>query len=573
MSGGPLLDVQGLCIDLQDDAGRGSAPMTRRVLHGLSLALRRGETVALVGPSGSGKSLAAAAILRLLPENGWIAAGDVWLAQPQPQAHVLAQPVNLPDLPEHAMRAVRGGRIGMVFQDPGSSLNPVLTIGRQLREAIEAHTPLRGAAALARARQWLDEVGLPPEAGERHAFELSGGQQQRAMLAIALAGEPELLIADEATSALDVLTQAQVLSLIDRLQTERRLGLLLITHDLAVAAGHADRLALLDHGRLVAVGPTALLLGRDGPPACALLRELLAAVPGGGRAKADVGISSVGQTPTAVPEPDPEPEPVLEVEALRVAYPARRGAASTRLDVVAVDGLALRLAAGRTLALVGPSGCGKSSVARALAQLGPDGAAVSGSVRLCGVDRLSLTGRALRAARHEVQLVFQDPLASLDPRQRVGDMLQESLAALRPDWDARRRSARIERLVDQVGLGGLDLGRHPHAYSGGQRQRLAIARALAGEPRLLVCDEPTSALDLITQAQVLSLLRSLQRETGVAMVFITHHLALVEAIADEVAVMDAGRIVETGPVARVLDPLAGLRHPVTRALWEALPRL
>ncbi len=569
MSGNPVLDIQGLCIELQDDADGLAAPITRRVLHGLSLALRRGETVALVGPSGSGKSLAAAAILRLLPDNGWIAAGDVWLAQPQPQAQTQgqAQPLNLPDLPDHAMRAVRGGRIGMVFQDPGSSLNPVLTLGRQLREAIEAHTPLRGAAALARARQWLDEVGLPPEAVERHAFELSGGQQQRAMLAFALAGEPELLIADEATSALDVLTQAQVLSLIDRLRTERRLGLLLITHDLAVAAGHADRLALLDHGRLVAVGPTALLLGRDGPPACELLRELLAAVPGGGRAEVEVGISSVGKTPV------PEPEPVLAVEALRVAYPARRAGGSTRLDVVAVDGLALRLAAGRTLALVGPSGCGKSSVARALAQLGPDGAAVSGSVRLGGVERLGLSGRALLAARHEVQLVFQDPLASLDPRQRVGDMLQESLAALRPDWDARRRSARIERLVVQVGLGGLDLGRHPHAYSGGQRQRLAIARALAGEPRLLVCDEPTSALDLITQAQVLSLLRSLQRETGVAMVFITHHLALVEAIADEVAVMDAGRIVETGPVARVLDPLAGLRHPVTRALWEALPRL
>ncbi|MGY0194736.1 ATP-binding cassette domain-containing protein [Leptothrix sp. BB-4] len=547
---GPLLDIRELCVDLHDDAGE--APV-RRALHDLSLALRRGETVALVGPSGCGKSLTAAALLRLLPDNGRIVSGDVLLAPRQGQPGA-AQ--NLPDLPGHAMRAVRGGRIGIVFQDPGSSLNPVLTIGRQLREAIEAHTPLRGAAALERARQWLDEVGLPPSVLGRHAFELSGGQQQRAMLAIALAGEPELLIADEATSALDVLTQAQVLALVDRLQAERRLGLLLVTHDLAVAATHADRIALLEHGRLVAVGPTALLLGRDGPPALPLLRELLDAVPGGaGWARSAQPDESAGERGDA--------GPVLQVESLRVAYAGH----------VAVDGIGFQVAAGRTLALVGASGCGKSSVALAVARLLPEAAAVSGSIRLGGQEIGALRGAALRASRADVQLVFQDPLASLDPRQRVGDMLAETLAALRPGWDAARRAARIDRLVEQVGLKGIDLGRHPHAYSGGQRQRLAIARALACEPRVLVCDEPTSALDLITQAQVLSLLRTLQHETGVALVFITHHLALVEAVADEVAVMDGGRIVESGPVARVLDPVTGQRHPVTRALWAALPRL
>ncbi|MDP4299402.1 ATP-binding cassette domain-containing protein [Leptothrix discophora] len=563
-----LLDIAELCVDLDDDA----QPRPRRMLHGLSLALRRGETVALVGPSGSGKSLTAAALMRLLPENAWIAAGDVRLAaRGGPEAHDgrRAPTQNLPDLPEHAMRPVRGGRIGIVFQDPSASLNPVLTIGRQLREAIEAHTALRGAAAGARARRWLDEVGLPASALDRHAFELSGGQQQRAMLAIALAGEPELLIADEATSALDVLTQAQVLSLIERLQAERRLGLLLITHDLAIAARHADRIALLDHGRLVAAGPTALLLGRDGAPALPLLRELLDAVPGGagwGRGEAEL---RPGSTPTPTPT-----APLLRVDALRIAYPARRtGLIGREPGHVAVDGVGFELAAGRTLALVGASGCGKSSVALALTRLLPASARLEGSILLDNVDLGGLKGRALRQARCDVQLVFQDPLASLDPRQRVGDMLAETLAALRPDWDAGRRAARLAGLVEQVGLAGLDLGRHPHAYSGGQRQRLAIARALACQPRLLVCDEPTSALDLITQAQVLSLLRDLQRETGVAMVFITHHLALVEAIADEVAVMDAGRIVESGPVDRVLDPVAGQRHPVTRSLWAALPRL
>ena len=551
-----LLDIRELAVDLLDD---GTAPArNRRVLQGLSLALRRGETVALVGPSGSGKSLTAAAILRLLPDNARIAAGDVVLAPPVGRTDA-AQ--NLPDLPERAMRSVRGGRIGMVFQDAGSSLNPVLTLGRQLVEAIEAHTPWRGLAALERARQWLSEVDLSPALIDRHAFELSGGQQQRAMLAIALAGEPELLIADEATSALDVLTQAHVLALIARVQAERRLGLLLITHDLSVAAARAGRIALLDQGRLVAVMPSALL--RDPAPASAppLLRALIDAVPGRPRA---------GGPSAVMPEPHRE-APVLRVEKLRVVHARRRGWGKSAGGTVAVDGVGFELAAGHTLALVGASGSGKSSVALALARLLPESATLSGSIRLGERDIGGLRGAALRASRAQVQLVFQDPLAAMDPRQRVGDMLRESLAALRPDWDAARRAARIDRVIAQVGLGGLDLGRHPHAYSGGQRQRLAIARALVCEPRVLVCDEPTSALDLITQAQVLSLLGTLRRETGVALVFITHHLALVEAMADEVAVMDAGRIVEAGPVARVLDPVHGQRHPVTRALWAALP--
>ncbi|RZS56558.1 ATP-binding cassette domain-containing protein [Sphaerotilus mobilis] len=549
-----LLDIDELCVDLQDDELG-----TRRVLHGLTLAWRRGETVALVGPSGSGKSLTAAAILRLLPDNAWIASGDVRLAARAGQ-HV--EPQNLPDLGEAELRAVRGARIGIVFQDPGASLNPVLTIGRQLQESLQAHTLLRGAAARDKALRWLAEVGLPASALDRHAFELSGGQQQRAMLAIALAGEPDLLIADEATSALDVVTQAQVLDLIDRLQAERRLGLLLITHDLAVAAARADRIALLDQGRLVAVGPPTLLLGRDGAPALPLLRELLDAVPGG----AGWGAERTHGPSSADP-------PVLRVENLRVDYPGRRRWGVARGGQVAVDGIGFSVAAGRTLALVGASGCGKSSVALALARLLPEDAVASGSVRLGETALLPLAGRALRAARRDIQLVFQDPLASLDPRQRVGDMLAETLASLRPEWDVARRAARIAHLIEQVGLAGLDLGRHPHAYSGGQRQRLAFARALACEPRVLICDEPTSALDLITQAQVLSLLARLQRDTGVALVFITHHLALVEAIADEVAVMDAGRIVESGPVAQVLNPVQGQRHAVTRALWAALPRL
>ncbi len=622
-----MLDVRELEVELDVEAG------VVRALDALTLSIERGETFALVGESGCGKSMTALALMRLLPDNGVVTGGRVRLTGG-------GEPVELMDLPESAMRRVRGGRIGMIFQEPGTSLNPVMTVGRQVVEAIEAHTPLRGAAARARAIEWLTRVGIPePERRfDDYPFRMSGGQKQRVMIALALAAEPDFLVADEPTTALDVTIQAQILELLKSLQAERRMGLVLITHDLAVVSGMAHRVALMYAGQIVEVAPAAeffaaprhpyaqallralpdaarrgqpleaiagtvpALTGRfDGcrfaprcafatplcrtePPAlepvgegsshsvrCARVDEIAGEARAAGEAVADIAVSAVKLPSQA------EPALVLDVRSLSVRFPIKRGWRDPGPRFFdAVSEVSLQLREGRTLALVGESGCGKTTTGKALVQLLRGMATTSGEALLHGPgataprDLFRLEGEALRAARREVQIVFQDPFASLNPRLPVQEILEEGLVALRPELDAAERLARLRRLVEQVGLRPDALARYPHEFSGGQRQRLAIARALAVEPRVIVCDEPTSALDVSVQAQILNLLRELQRELGVAYLFITHNIGVVEVMADEVVVMRAGKVVEQGGVDGVLG---APQQDYTRDLLAAVPRL
>jgi peptide/nickel transport system ATP-binding protein len=657
-----VIEVEDLQVELDADAG------VVRALDGLRLTLARGETFALVGESGCGKSMTALALLRLLPENGMITAGRVRVPDAD-AASGRVDPLDLLDLPEAAMRRVRGGRIGMIFQEPSTSLNPVMTVGDQIVEAIEAHTSLRGAAARARALEWLARVGIPePERRiDDYPFRMSGGQKQRVMIAIALAAEPDYLLADEPTTALDVTIQAQILDLLKDLQRERGLGLLLITHDLAVVAGMAHRVALMYAGQIVEVAPAAEFFAAPKHPyAQALLRALpdasrrgealeaiagtvpaltqrfagcrfaprcvmalehchgnapvlravagqhevrcwlhggagngssvgvgaaFAVAPGragrtagggdeaqgsGGLDEASVaGVSSAAASRSAprpsARSPASDHRPLLEVQDLRVRFDPPAALWRRRQPgFEAVAGVSFRLDAGKTLALVGESGCGKTTTGKAIVQLLRRQARIEGRALLDGRDLFGLEGEALRAARREVQIVFQDPFASLDPRMPVRALLDEGLESLCPELDAAGRAVRIADLIERVGLRRDALDRFPHEFSGGQRQRIAIARALAVQPRLLICDEPTSALDVSVQAQILNLLRELQAEMGLAYLFITHNIGVVEVLADEVAVMRAGRIVEQGGCAAVLgSPTA----EYTRQLLAAVPRL
>jgi peptide/nickel transport system ATP-binding protein len=609
-----MLAVEHLKVELDAESG------LVRAVDGLSLSIERGETFALVGESGCGKSMTALALMRLLPDNGAVTDGFISLEG----TDVLA-------LPEQEMRALRGGRVGMIFQEPGTSLNPVMRVGDQIVEAIEAHTPLRGAQARERALQWLRRVGIPePERRiDDYPFRLSGGQKQRVMIALTLAAEPEFLIADEPTTALDVTIQAQILELLRDLQREWRMGLLLITHDLAVVAGMAHRVALMYAGQIVEVAPAAEFFARPlHPYAQALLRALpdasrrdhaLLAIGGtvpalthtftgcrfadrcawardacrvappltehDGRSVRCVlydgasSIPSMDALQRAVARPrgaEAQAEPdagtvLLDVQNLSVRYPVRSGVLQrVRGGFDAVRDVSLRVHRGRTLALVGESGCGKTTVGKAIVQLLRRQALVSGQALLDGRNLFDLHGDALRDARRDIQMVFQDPFSSLDPRMRVGDILDEGLITLHPAMDAVQRRERIEGLIDRVGLRIDTLQRHPHEFSGGQRQRIAIARALAVQPRLIVCDEPTSALDVSVQAQILNLLRELQAETGLAYLFITHNIGVVSYLADDVAVMQGGLLVEHGATR---DVLGRPRHTYTRELLAAVPTL
>jgi peptide/nickel transport system ATP-binding protein len=610
-----VLNVRDLKVALDADAGLVKA------IDGLTLAIQRGETFALVGESGCGKSMTALALMRLLPENGNVTQGQV-----------LLEGEDVLGLPESGMRAVRGGRIGMIFQEPSTSLNPVMRVGDQIVEAIETHTALRGAAARAKAIEWLGKVGIPePERRiDEYPFRLSGGQKQRVMIAMTLAAEPDFLIADEPTTALDVTIQAQILDLLKRLQKEQGMGLLLITHDLAVVAGMAQQVALMYAGQIIEVAradaffaaprhPYARLLMRALPDsakrgdalaaiagmvpplwqsfdgcrfaprcdrafdACTSTRpELIASGEGAVRcllyrdgatpaAPASAAAGSTLRFPAPPIAAASSAEPLLDVRHLSVRFPIRKGLLQRAAGAfVAVDDVSFSIAPGQTLALVGESGCGKTTTGKAVVQLLRAQARVDGEAWFGGRDLFTLEGDALRNARRQVQIIFQDPFASLNPRMRVLDLLEEGLQALRPELDAAARRASVERLVDQVGLRSDALQRYPHEFSGGQRQRIAIARALAVQPKLIVCDEPTSALDVSVQAQILNLLHELQRELGVSYLFITHNIGVVEYIADRVAVMNRGRIEESGDAQSVL---AGPRSDYTRALLAAVPRI
>lgn len=523
----PLLEVERIGVEFE--GGRGPT------VSDLSLHVDRGELLALVGASGSGKSLTALAILRLLPTGARLTSGSMVRLDGVPITSLDAEPCRL----------LRGRRMAMVFQDPWSALTPALPVGRQLEEVLQTHNIAHGDAARARATALLAEMELPDPAHclEARPHELSGGQRQRVLLALALAAGPDLLIADEPTSALDVTVQAQLLALLDRLRRERGLGVLLITHDLGIVAERADRMVVLEQGRVVEHGPTAQLLGAPGHPATQAL------VRASGRTGATVPTRLAMPAATATAAAG---MPLLEVRELT----RRFGPVQAVMDVT------LDVAAGETLAIIGESGAGKSTLARALLRLpAPD----AGTITFGGTDFLALRGGALRAARCAVQIVFQDADAVLDPRMTVGESIAEGMHIHRLAKGAEV-AERVGALLEEVGLDRATAARHPHQLSGGQRQRVGIARALAVQPSLLVLDEPVSALDAPHRAQVLALLRALQRRRGIAYLFIAHDLEVVRDFATRVAVMYLGRIVEEGPVAAVLESPC---HPYTRALVRA----
>jgi len=519
----------------------------------------------------------------------------------------------------------------MIFQEPGASLNPVLTVGAQIAEVLERHTALRWGEVDARVVELLNEVGIPEPAGRVHEypFQLSGGMKQRVMIAIALACEPSLLIADEPTTALDVTIQAQVLELLRGLQKRMGMSILLITHDLGVVAEMAHHVAVMYAGEIVEMAPREAFFRNPSHP---YSRKLFASVPNRqARAKSlavirgmvpslasefhgcrfadrcdyawdlcrdtipawtsiaeghgarchlytenargeGLGVRGKEAAPTDAPIAVASSSPLtphsslLEVDDLKVYFPIRKGLLKRVVGhVKAVDGVSLSIRAGRTLALVGESGCGKTTVGKGILRLLP---LSGGSVRFGGVDLASLPASELRIRRKHLQIIFQDPYSSLNPRMRVMDSVEEGMEALGVGGGARARANRIDDLLGQVGLSREMKFRYPHEFSGGQRQRIAIARALAVEPQLIICDEPTSALDVSVQAQILNLLKGLQDRLGIAYLFITHNMSVVEYLAHEVAVMYLGRIVEQGTVD---DVLGNPKHPYTRALLSAVP--
>jgi len=584
-----------------------------RAVDRVSLAIERGETFALLGESGCGKSMTALAIMRLLPDGGEIGGGRVRLEGEE-----------LTQMTEAQMRTLRGGRMAMIFQEPATSLNPVLTVGRQVGEALAQHRGLRGEPARATAVELLSAVGIPDAVRrlDDYPFQLSGGMKQRVMIAMALAGEPELLIADEPTTALDVTIQAQVLELLADLQRSRGMGMLLITHDLGVVARMASQVGVMYAGHIVETGSRAAYFASPlhpysrklfaALPKAALRGQRLETIPGSvprldqtfrgcrfadrcpqawARCHAEVPLwhtpvagqsvrchlydPSLPASSASVAARQEEPAAggakqgdLLEVDDLRVHFPVRRGLLQRAVaHVRAVDGVSLRVQAGRTLALVGESGCGKTTVGKAILHLIES---TGGVVSLHGEVLSRNAPERLAAMRRDMQMVFQDPFGSLNPRMRVGEIIEEGMLALGVEPDAAKRARTVEQLLQRVGLDGAMVARYPHEFSGGQRQRIAIARALAVKPELIVCDEPTSALDLSVQAQILNLLRGLQRELGLAYLFITHNIAVVDYLAHDVAVMYLGRIVEQGPVDEVLrDPC----HPYTRMLLAAVPEI
>ncbi|MFF5857030.1 dipeptide ABC transporter ATP-binding protein [Streptomyces sp. NPDC012751] len=523
----PLLDVRDLDVDFDG----------RPAVRGVRLTLERGEVLGLVGESGSGKSVTALSVLGLLPRNA-TARGSVRL-----------DGTELLGAGERELTRIRGDRVAMVFQDPLSAFTPVYRVGDQIAEAVRAHRDVGRARARARAVELLDLVGIPEPALRARAFphEFSGGMRQRAMIAMAMAGEPDLILADEPTTALDVTIQAQILDVLDTARRETGAAVLLVSHDLGVIAGMADRVAVMRDGQVVEQGTAREVFHHPREP---YTRQLLAAVP-------RIDTPRASRPPTG--------ETVLKVRGLTRTFPVWKGTVAKRRTgtVYAVDGVDLDIRRGETLALVGESGSGKSTTLFELLELAaPEG----GTAELFG-QRLGSLGKAgTKALRRRVQIVFQDPMASLDPRMPVGDIIAEPLRTQGADRAAVAR--RVPELLAQVGLDPAHADRFPHEFSGGQRQRIGIARALSVAPELLVLDEPVSALDVSVQAEVLDLLRRLKEELGLAYLFVSHDLSVVRNIADRVSVVYLGRTVEAGPVDEVFTRP---RHPYTQALLSAVP--
>ncbi|MEU5044652.1 ABC transporter ATP-binding protein [Streptomyces griseorubiginosus] len=504
-----------------------------RAVDGLSFTLAPGAALALVGESGSGKSTVASALLGLHRGTGARVSGSVGVAG-----------VDVQQASDDELRRLRGAKAAMVFQDPLSSLDPYYAIGDQIAEVHRVHTRVSRRTARARAVEVLDRVGIPDAVRRSRSrpHEFSGGMRQRALIAMALACEPELLIADEPTTALDVTVQAQILDLLHTLRQETGMGLLLVTHDVGVAAESVDDVLVMRHGRTVEHGPVGTVLRE---PAEAYTRELLAAVPRVDAPRVSSGGSGEGAAEAV-------PEVVLEAVGLRREFGRGKKA------FAAVDGVSLTVRRGETLGVVGESGSGKTTLGRMLVGLLEP---TAGQVRHDGRTRVGVNPA--------VQMVFQDPVSSLNPRRSVGESIADPLRA-RGERDEQRIKGRVRELLERVGLEGAHYDRYPHEFSGGQRQRVGIARALAADPRVIVCDEPVSALDVTTQAQVVALLGELQRELGLALVFIAHDLAVVRQVSDRVAVMRRGRIVEQGPADEVYD---SPRDAYTKQLLTAVPAL
>ncbi|NGR08380.1 ABC transporter ATP-binding protein [bacterium SGD-2] len=527
-----LLDIENLHVLL------GDLP----ILKGISLAINPGEIVGLVGESGSGKSMTALSVMKLLP-HGMTATGRVNL-----------NGVDILAAPETAMNRLRGAEIAMVFQEPMTALNPLKTIGEQVAEGIRWHTGANRPDAEAHARAILDRVGLPESRFplNRYPHELSGGQRQRVVIAMACAMKPKLLIADEPTTALDVVIQAQILDLLRELVEEQQMGLLLISHDLAVVAQLADRITIVRHGEVMDSGPATEILREQRHPYTRQLAEASMHVPA--RAK--------------VPEIAPEAEPLLEVKNVSRHYPLRRTSLfGPRRSFAAVQDVSFSMHQKQSVALVGRSGCGKSTLARMILALDRP---TAGSVFFRGTDLADCTEPELKEIRRDLQVVFQDPYGSFNPRHRVERLVGEPLHLLGKHLSAREKRDRVAEALEQVGLSPADMDKYPHEFSGGQRQRLSIARAIITRPKLIVADEPVSALDVSIRAQILDLFAELNSRLGLAYLFITHDLTVARAICDVTMVMHEGRIVERGPTE---DVLVSPKTEPARALVAAAPDL
>jgi oligopeptide/dipeptide ABC transporter ATP-binding protein len=529
----PVLAVEGLNVRFGTPDGEVHA------VRDLTFALQPGETLGLVGESGSGKSQSLLAVLGLLAANG------------RATGSALFDGRNLLELRERELRAVRGRKISMIFQDPMTSLNPYLTIESQLVQVVRAHERVPAKAARSRCIEMLEAVAIPEAAARfaRYPHELSGGMRQRVMIAASLLLGPQILIADEPTTALDVTVQAQILELMRDVKRRFGTAIILITHDLGVIAGLADRVLVMHGGELKEQGTVDDIFYR---PRHDYTRSLLAAVP-----RLDIA-----PPPAAAIAPG---APLVEVRDLAVHFgvPAARGFG--RRTLKAVDGVGLALAPGETLGVVGESGSGKSTLARAVLKLVP---ATAGRVFLFGSDVTRASAARVRPMKRDLQVVFQDPLASLNPRMTVGDIVSEPLWTHRPDLARAAMRAKVVEMLRRVGLTGRELNRYPHEFSGGQCQRIGIARALVLEPKVVICDEPVSALDVSIQAQIVNLLIELRAELGLALIFIAHDLAVVRKISHRVLVMYLGRAMEVAPRDALYDrPL----HPYTRALLSAVP--
>ena len=524
-----LLTIDDLAVDF-----RQGGKVTHAV-KGVSLHIDAGETLALVGESGSGKSVTALSVLKLLP----------YPAASHPSGEIRFKGEELLHADEKTLRRVRGNDITMIFQEPMTSLNPLHTVEKQIGEILELHQGLSGEAARARIIELLEQVGIhePEKRLQSFPHQLSGGQRQRVMIAMALANRPDLLIADEPTTALDVTVQAQILQLLKKLQRERHMAMLLITHDLTIVRRIADRVAVMKDGEIVEQKDTEALFANPEHP---YTRMLLAAEPKG-----------------EPPAPDESTPVVVKAESLKVWFPIKRGLLRRTVGhVKAVDGVDITIREGQTLGVVGESGSGKTTMGLALLRLiESEGPIVYMGRRIDGFD-----AAAMRPLRRQMQIVFQDPYGSLSPRMSVRQIVEEGLRIQAPDLSLEERTALVARALDEVGIDPAMMERYPHEFSGGQRQRIAIARAMVLHPRFVVLDEPTSALDLSVQAQIVELLRKLQKAHDLAYMFISHDLRVVRALASELLVLRHGKVVEQGPAAQIFE---NPKEPYTRALLKA----